>query len=208
MSEFLVQANEYLDVVFQYGTISVYVIIFAVCFIENIIPPVPGDSFMLAGGVLVAFSRLDAFVTIAVICFGGMASSMLLYFFGKSHGRNYFMKKNFAFCSVNDLLRAERRLHAYGAWLVVCLRFLIGVRSVLTVAIGIGRYPFWKMLTYSLISYVAFSSLLVFGAKAVVDNLQLFEQYILTYSLVLWAVIIAVAVIWLYERYIVHKHTN
>ena len=59
MSENPQQVSEWLDLIFSYGTFWVYLILFAACFIENIFPPFPGDSFIAAAGGLVALGKLS-----------------------------------------------------------------------------------------------------------------------------------------------------
>ena len=99
MSENPIQISEYLDYLFAYGAFWVYLIIFAACFIENIFPPFPGDSFIVAAGGLVALGRLDLVGTFLTIVTGGVASVMVLYALGKRYGREYFIRRNFKYFS-------------------------------------------------------------------------------------------------------------
>ena len=57
-----------------------YVVLFAACFLENVFPPFPGDTFIAAAGALVAADRLHFGITLVVMMAGGMTSVMLLYF--------------------------------------------------------------------------------------------------------------------------------
>ena len=97
------QITQFLDGIFQYGAIWVYLVIFAACFIENMFPPFPGDSFIAAAGGLVALERLDFALTMIIILAGGISSVMVLYFLGSNYGRKYFEKKNFKYFSVKDI---------------------------------------------------------------------------------------------------------
>ena len=69
---------EFLDSIFSYGAFWVYLVLFAACFIENLFPPFPGDSFIIAAGGLVALQRLDLTLTAATILVGGVSSVMAL----------------------------------------------------------------------------------------------------------------------------------
>src|SRR3990172_13041023 len=97
------QITLFLDGIFRYGAIWVYLVIFAACFIENVFPPFPGDSFIAAAGGLVALERLDFALTMIIVLAGGVSSVMVLYFFGSNYGRKYFERKNFKYFSVKDI---------------------------------------------------------------------------------------------------------
>ena len=105
MSESFALINGYLDYVFTYGTFWVYLAIFVACFVENIFPPFPGDSFIVAAGGLVAVSRLDPAPAMLAVVGGGMCSVMLLYSFGRLYGREYFIRRNFRYLSAADILK-------------------------------------------------------------------------------------------------------
>ena len=46
------QISQWLDYIFSFGVGWVYVALFVACFIENIFPPFPGDSFIAVAGAL------------------------------------------------------------------------------------------------------------------------------------------------------------
>ena len=70
MGEDLTKINQLLDFIFTYGPFWVYLALFAACFIENVFPPFPGDSFIVGAGALVAVGRLDLATTVVTIIFG------------------------------------------------------------------------------------------------------------------------------------------
>jgi membrane protein DedA with SNARE-associated domain len=194
MGENPAQISEFLDGMFRYGTLWVYLILFAACFIENVFPPFPGDSFIAAAGGLVALERLDFAITMIVIMLGGISSVMVLYYFGNNYGRKYFEKKNFKYFSVSDIALMESRLQKWGAFILVFSRFMVGIRSAIAVAAGVGRYEAILMLFYSTVSYFLFTVLIMFLAISAVENLEAIKNYFIRYNLVIWPIMtIAIA---------------
>lgn len=191
--------NEILDSMFYLGPLAIYTVIFLACFIENIIPPFPGDSFILAAGVLVSLSRLQLLPTMVAVVGGGLSSVMLLYFLGNRYGRSFFQRRKYRFFSIADIDRIESQLDRYGALILVFSRFAVGIRAVLALVAGISRYHAPKMFLYSLISYLIFSSLLIYMAMALVDNFDRIAGYIKAYNYVAWTMV-SILVTWYVVR--------
>ncbi len=189
MSESLSQLNGLLDQIFAYGPFWVYAMVFAACFIENIVPPFPGDTFILAAGGLVALHRLDLTTTVLVVLTGGMSSVMLLYYLGRHYGREFVIRRNYRWFTVDDVTRMEERLENYGGLILVSSRFILGLRSALAIAAGIAHYYPVRMFFYSLISYIIFTGLLVTLAIKLVENFSLIEQYVRTYNIIVWPIV-------------------
>jgi len=195
MHEILSTVSGWLDQLFAYGTFWVYIIIFLACFIENIVPPFPGDTFIVAAGGLSALGRLEyAGSFISVVC-GGMASVMLVHYWGRRYGRDYFLKKNFKYFSVADIERVESLLQKWGGMLLLGSRFVVGFRSALALGTGIGRYSSVRTFFYSSISYLIFTSLLMYMAAVFVDNADKIGELFGTYDKIIYPLII-IGVLW------------
>ena len=201
MLESIDQVNEYLDRFFAYGPFWVYLAIWLACFIENIFPPFPGDTFILAGGALVALGRLELGWVLLTVNTGGMLSVMVLYYLGRRFGHEYFIRKNFKYFSAEDVVKMEVRLAEHGPWVLSVSRFVFGVRSALASSAGIGRYPAGRTAFYSLISYLAFSGLLIYAAITLVENIDVIEYYLVTYNSIVWPLVLLLAGLWIYRRY-------
>lgn len=192
--------TQFLDSIFGHGPLWVYLAIFAACFIENIVPPFPGDSFILASGGLVAAERLDLYVAFPVVVFGGVSSVMIIYFLGRYYGRDYFLRKNYRYFSSTDIIKVEDHLRRWGPAIIIFSRFIVGFRVAIALGAGIGRYHAAKMFLFSLISYFIFAGLLMYVAIVAVDNFDRVEHVFRTYHRVVWPVVIALAI-----AYVVHR---
>lgn len=200
MSENIEQINQFLDYFFTYGSFWVYLVIFAICFIENLFPPFPGDTFIVVAGGLVALERLDLFAALLTTVAGGLCSVMMLYFFGRRYGRPFFITKDFKYFSVADIEYMEERLSRWGGLVLILSRFIVGMRVALAVAAGIGLYGARRMFVYSMISYLMFAGLLMFLGIKLVENIDGIEYYFSTYNRIVWPLVIGAVMI-----YVIYK---
>ncbi|MEW6412353.1 MAG: DedA family protein [Candidatus Zixiibacteriota bacterium] len=193
--------NQLLDFIFSYGPFWVYLALFVACFAENVFPPFPGDSFIVAAGALVAVNRLDLEMAIIIIMAGGLASVMLIYLFGVRYGRDFFMEKDYRYFSAKDIVNVERKFEKWGPLILVISRFVVGFRSALALVAGISRYQPFKMLVYSAISYALFTGLLMYAAMKFVEHLEVVKEYFRTYNLIIWPVLIIVVAFYIIRRF-------
>ena len=192
--------NSWLDLLFSYGVIWVYLTIFLACFIENIFPPFPGDTFIIAGGALVAIGRLDIiFASISVIL-GGVFSVMLIYYFGKNKGYNFFKKKNYKLYTEEDIIKSEIYFKKYGALILIFSRFVVGFRSAIALAAGVGQYQVLKMFIYTIISYVLFTSVLFYSSITFIENYDVLAKLIKTYNWIVIPLLIIVVLLFILNK--------
>ncbi len=187
------QIGQLLDTIFRYGPVWVYLAILVACFIENVFPPFPGDSFIAVAGALSAAGRLSLVLSFALVVIGGMSSVMLMYAVGRRYGRDYFMKKDFKYFSAEDIRSFERGLGRWGAFLMVFSRFVVGFRSAIALGAGIADYPTTRMVVYSTVSYILFTGLIFYLAAVLVQNLGHIRHYFETYNTIVWPIVVIAA---------------
>lgn len=202
----LPEVHHFLDVLFSYGSFWIYLTIFIACFIENIFPPFPGDSFIIAAGGLVGLTRLSLMPALAVVVLGGTASVMVIYYFGDHYGRAYFLKKNFKYFNVDDIHEMEGQFRRYGWALMVVSRFVLGFRSAIALVAGISDYNPVKTLVYTIISYLLFAGMIFYVSIELVDNFQEVERYFKTYSTVVWPLLFLLAAV--YIGRMIYRHVR
>jgi membrane protein DedA with SNARE-associated domain len=193
--------TEFLDRVFSYGAFWVYLAIFLASFIENIVPPFPGDTFILIAGGLVAVSKLELAVVFPIIIIGGVSSAMIWYLLGRRYGHDYFLRKNFRFFSAADVRRMEARIDRWGPWALICSRLVVGVRIAIAAAAGIGQYDARKTVFYLAMAYVIYAGLLLLLGMFLADNLDIVLEYIRTYHVVFWIVLLIAIISFVVYRY-------
>jgi membrane protein DedA with SNARE-associated domain len=200
MEQSLTLINELLDKLFVYGPFWIYVALLVASFIENVFPPFPGDFFTITGGAVAASGRLNIYIVFIMIYIGGICSVMLVYYFGRHFGRDYFMKKNFRLFSADDIVRLEKWFHKRGVWLLIFNRFIVGARSAVTLVTGISRYSSLKTFTSVSVSIWMFNGLLLFASYMFVVNLDKIIEWYHMYERAALTIIILIAVLYIIYR--------
>jgi membrane protein DedA with SNARE-associated domain len=138
-----------------------YVFLFLSCYVENVFPPIPGDTFVVLGAFLVGRGRMDFLPAYVSTLLGSILGFMTLYAVGRKWGRRWFEGRKGRFFSAEHLGRVEQWLARYGLWVLVFNRFLSGFRSVVSFAAGMARMNAWKVFFLALFSCAAWNGLLM-----------------------------------------------
>jgi len=117
---------------------AIYALLGLSAFIENLFPPIPGDTITAIGAFLVGTGRLDFMGVYIATTSGSLAGFLTLFGIGAALGRRHFFEKDYRFFRAQDILRAEAWLRRYGYLMVALNRFFPGVRSAISVAGGIA----------------------------------------------------------------------
>ena len=72
--------------------VTIYIILAMSAYIENIFPPWPSDTMILAGAFLAGKGNLSYLQLYVVVTVGGLAGAMTLYYIGLKKGRSFFEK--------------------------------------------------------------------------------------------------------------------
>lgn len=122
----------------------IYLLLGVSAFVENICPPIPGDTITAFGAFLVGVGRLDFYGVYVSTTLGSLLGFMSLFWIGSYLGRRFFIERDYRFFKAEDIIKTEEWYRKYGYFLIAFNRFLPGIRSVISVAGGISRLkPIW-----------------------------------------------------------------
>ena len=198
MFEFLSSGfYELIDFIRGIDPAYIYLILFGMAFMENIIPPIPGDTFSIIGGYLAASGQLQLIPTFLAITIGCIASIMLVYGAGRWKGRSYFLNRDFRFFSANDVQKVSGWFASYGISVLLISRFIVGFRVALAVGAGIARVPVGRMLILSYISGAIFHGLLMALAYLLYAYIDHVREGFDIYSRIVLAAVVILIIIWL-----------
>lgn len=180
---------------------TIYLFLFAIAYLENIIPPIPGDMPVAFVGTLVAFSDLSFAACVAWASAGSVLGFASMYGVGywistRFHGEpNAALNSRFArviqkFFPAEHLPEIRERFAKYGYGLILANRFLTGSRSIISISAGISRLNFALTHLCALASAVAWNILLVFGGYVLGDNWEILGDYIATYGAALTVIVL------------------
>ena len=148
----MIYIDPILTYIHKFPDYFIYIFLGISAFVENFVPPIPGDTITVFGAFLVGSGRLNFFGVYTSTTLGSLLGFICLFRVGEYLGQRFFLKKDHVFFSRNNIKRAEHWLRRYGYFIVLMNRFLPGIRSVISITSGILRLNSLKVLLFSLIS--------------------------------------------------------
>ena len=129
-----------------------YLIVFALAFLDAVIPLFPSETAVITGGVLAAEGKVSLALVIVFGAVGAVLGDNLAYLLGRYfrepiHRR--FLKSEKA---QKRMGWAERQLDERGGELIITARFIPGGRLVVTFSAGGLGYPWRRFIVFDCIA--------------------------------------------------------
>jgi len=147
-----------------------YALVFALAYLDALVPIVPSETAVITAGVLAGSGRMNLPAVVALAAAGAFSGDNTAYLIGRRYGDR--AKKRF-FSGEKARKRigwAEGQLQERGGELIVVARFIPGGRTVVTLSAGVLRMPWRRFALFDAIaglSWALYASLLgYFGGKA------------------------------------------
>jgi membrane protein DedA with SNARE-associated domain len=173
MESFFTQS---LDVIMQWDTTILYLFLFGSAVLENLFPPIPGDTITVFGAFLVGVGRLDFFMVYAVTTLGSSIGFIILFYAGAFLEMEFFLNTRIKIFSSQKILSAEKWFAKYGYYVVVLNRFLPGVRSVISIVAGISGLNGMKVFLLSIVSAMAWNFLWIYSGYTIGNNWEMVQE--------------------------------
>ena len=165
-------------------------------FSENVFPPIPGDTMLLALGTLIGIGKVDFVTMLIAATVGSTLGFIFMFWLGKLFGNKVIETNRFRFLSEETLRKPEDWFKKYGYWLIVANRFLSGTRAVISFFAGISHLRFGRTVVLSVISSLVWNSLVLLLGVEFGQNWHLANDYISEYGRIILVVIVALVAIW------------
>jgi membrane protein DedA with SNARE-associated domain len=188
--------DQILEIIRSQNEFIIYGLLLLGAFIENVFPPFPGDTTILAGAFVAGEGNIGYPGVLISVVFGGVAGGMTLYFLGRSKGRSYFMHSRYKYFGKSNLLKVESLFQKYGTAVLAFSRFFAGVRSAISIAAGLGDVGPIRMLILTIISNLLWCGLLVGLMIYTKSNWRAILDLVKNYHMVLFGIVALIVVIW------------
>jgi len=195
--------TDWLALVASNHPFEAYTLLFLSAFVENLFPPVPGDTVTVFGAYLVGRGALALWPVIWATFSGSTLGFAGLFLLGRMLGRGALMRLSWVQRSGERLARAERLCRRRGVLVVVANRFLPGLRSVVSITVGLLRMPVWQVLPATMLSIFAWNGLLIWAGLLAGEHWQTVIAHLERYNQVFGGVLAAVGIfigIWWVRR--------
>ncbi len=178
-----------------------YFFLFFSSMCENLFPPLPGDTFVMLGAILVGKGQLAFLPSYISTTVGSMIGFMTLYFLGRKLGRRFFEDKTSRFFSQDHFDRVLRWFDRYGYVVIGFNRFLSGFRGVVSLGAGIVRMNMKIVILLGLLSCLIWNGILMGVGIWIGENWIVIVR---NYQIGIFALILF-GFIFLYTRFIIKK---
>lgn len=149
--------------------------IFAAAALEYLLPPLPADSVVLAGALLVVAGEAPFVVVYGCAVVGGVLGASVHFLLGRTLGARgrledgRWVKRLTGEAGMTRFFEMFRR---YGLWVLVLNRALPGVRGVTFLAAGAAGLPFGRSMIAGTVSHMLWIGLVLGVGVSVGDNLE------------------------------------
>lgn len=199
----------YLDQIVEWikalSPLGIYGIFALIAYVENIVPPLPGDILVAFGGYLAAEQIIGFAPALAVTTIFSVFGFMSVYGIGAYFGdkieeyRNKFWLAKLVDIKYYD--KAKKWMAQWGQLVILMNRFLAGTRSVISIVAGVTRTKISTTVISSLLSSLIWNTFLLSFGWIVHENWQTIGHYLNIYGwIILGAIAIAVFLRYLYVK--------
>ncbi|MEA2076752.1 MAG: DedA family protein [Candidatus Marinimicrobia bacterium] len=153
-------------------------------FIENVFPPLPGDTMLVfTAYVFGLYFGRNEFIWLYVFSItGAVLGFMMMVFLGHHFGRQFFVEKNFKFANSNFMTKAEKYMDHYGVLMVLGNRVFFGMRPVIGLVSGMSKMRWYNTLILVTVSSLVFNAAFILLGYVLGENWELIESILQNYT--------------------------
>jgi membrane protein DedA with SNARE-associated domain len=202
MSDFVTNLLDWMEAL---PPLVAYLVILGIAYGENVLPPIPGDIVVVFGGYLVGVGKLSFVIVVLLSTLGGLLGFMTMYAIGYAVGDAVMDPDRLRWIPKHQMRKANDWLGRYGYGLVAANRFLSGLRSVISLAVGAAHMDPWKTAVFATISAAIWTFLIAYGGYSVGENWEIIAGYLRDYGRLVLSLIVVGACIQLVRLYLKRK---
>ena len=156
----------------------------------------PGDTLLIAGGVLASRGVLNLWLLLPLIVFAAVAGNMAGYGLGQRFGRPVLTRASGTQARSARIMRAEALFHRHGAPTVILARFVPFARTFVPLVAGIGRMHFYRFMLFNIIGALLWVVSMVLAGYFLGDLAPQIVHYFASVTIGLVVVAILLVVLW------------
>ena len=190
-----------LDFIKSVAPLWVYIILFAGAYIENIVPPTPGDTVVVFGAYLVGIGALNFKLVFFVTTLGSLAGFITMFGLGRIFGIKLIESGKWRVFSSKGYIRVESWFGKYGYGIIVANRFLSGARAIVSFFAGVAHLSFKKVFILAFLSSAIWNLILIYAGSKIGENWEIIVEYVKDYNKVVFTILTIAVVIVLVRWY-------
>jgi membrane protein DedA with SNARE-associated domain len=164
----MIEAHPILDYLADLPPLLTYVVMGAGAAIENIVPPVPADTFVLLGAFLAARGRANGWYVFLATWTANVAGALFVYGLARKWGQAFFGRRPGRWLlRPGQLMRIARFYDERGTLAILMSRFLPGFRAIVPGFSGISGLTLLRFVVPTSIASAAwYGTLIAIGLRA------------------------------------------
>ncbi len=182
---------------------AIYFFLFVIAYLENVVPPIPGDLPVAFVGSLIAFNDITFFGCVLSASVGSVLGFFTMYSVGRFVGFRLYQESGGAVRHKwVELTRkvfppeqfelVKEQFSRFGYWLIIANRFLTGSRAIISIVAGISHLNVIAVHLCAFLSAVLWNILLVYGGYLLGSNWEKLGDYISTYGTILTIIVLVI----------------
>lgn len=150
-----------------------YPVLAAGAVVENILPVVPADTFIVVGGFIAGLGRVAVLPVFVVVWLFNVAGAVGVYLLGLRYGRDFFhARAGRHLVSKRGMRRMESFYERWGVAAIFVARFLPGFRALVPVFAGVAGLGAIRVVPPLLVASAIWYGVLVRIGYLAGDNLE------------------------------------
>jgi membrane protein DedA with SNARE-associated domain/membrane-associated phospholipid phosphatase len=191
-----------LSLIEHYG----YLVILFGVMLESTGVPLPGETILIASGILVQRGHLDLGYVIVFGILGAVVGDQIGYWVGRGGGRPFVLRwGRYVFITPQRLGRAEAFFERHGGKAVFLARFFSGLRVVGALVAGISRMRWGTFILYNALGGAVWATAVVLVGYFLGSSIGLVERWLGRATLVLASVLAVAVAFYLAYRWASHN---
>jgi undecaprenyl-diphosphatase len=180
-----------------------YLVILFGVMLESTGVPLPGETILLASGVLVQQGHLDLWDAILFGILGAVIGDQIGYWVGREGGRRFVLRwGRYLFITPQRLARAEAFFARHGGKAVFLARFFSGLRVFGALVAGTSRMRWATFILYNVLGGAVWATAVVLLGYFLGSSLGLVERWLGRVSILLIGLLIFAIVLYLTYRWV------
>ncbi len=173
---------------------------------ESLMIPMPPEITVVFSGYLASMGRFSALPVLIWSLFGALSGSTIAYWIGY-HFKKTIIKKiiekhgHFLFFTEYELSVTKKLFKKHGPWIISVSRFIPGLRSFVSLPLGILHVPYRQFITYTFLGTLGSTVLLISIGIILKDKWENIREYLHKFDIIILFLLILIVVLYIYKRH-------
>ncbi len=162
--DFILNIDKYLEIMINNYGLGVYIVIFAIIFLETglvVTPFLPGDSLLFISGAFAGTGNLNLIILLLIFSIAAILGDSMNYWIGSFFGEKVFSKAKLI--KQEHLDKTKEFYKKHGGKTIILARFMPIIRTFAPFVAGIGKMNYARFLAFNIIGGVFWVCTFVFA---------------------------------------------